>query len=261
MILILGNGYIGQAFAQYLQSPWTLISRRECDYTDAKQARLMMSRGDVVINCAGFTGRPNIDECEVKRRETVLANIALPAMLSRAAEECGRVLVHISSGCIYEGDNGGAGWREEDEPTPHSFYSKSKVMGEYPVNGYVMRIRMPFGRAPHPRSFITKIRGYRDLISAQNSMTYIEDMVRCVEALITKAPRGIYHVTNSGSASHRDIVEAFDIADWQPNFIALSELQTAAPRSNCILNNEKASRYYEMPPIMERIMEVARVQR
>ncbi len=259
-VTILGGGYIGRTFASFIQGA-RLLRRKELDYTLPENIGELMadSRSEVVINCAGFTGRPNIDECEVRRAETVRANLVLPGMLSEAARRYRRTFVHISSGCIYEGDNNGQGWSEDDPPAPRSFYSVTKALAEHSIEGYVIRIRMPLGTRPDPRNLLTKLLSYPRLISVPNSITALEDMVLATLALLESAPAGIYNVTNSGTATHRDLVEAFQAEghSWHPEFIPLEELDTAAPRSNCVLDNSKVLRYYDMPDVHSRIREAA----
>ncbi len=253
--LILGSGFVAQAYGGG-------VSRSTIDYTNPHEFRkLLRERNpDVVINCAGFTGRPNIDQCEVERGETLRANLIFPAMLSHECQ--GRVLVHISSGCIYTGDNEGKGWSEKDKPEPLSFYSQTKALSEEVINGYILRIRMPFLDALHPRDFITKIMSYPKLINHPNSLTYLPDLVLATKVLLEeKAPYGIYNVVNEGAVTHRDIVERFNAygIQWTPQFIGDAEFSglVRAPRSNCVLNTKKLNQYLTLLPAEERIANVA----
>lgn len=262
-ILVLGGGYIGKAFEA---DGGYLVTRGEVDYTRESQFEAILGNVSpiAVVNCAGMTGRPNIDECEEKRQETIRANIVLPAMLSRSCERANIPFVHISSGCIYQG-----GPFNEDEKPEYgklSFYSLSKAIAEEAVNGYVLRIRMPFGLAAHPRSFITKIRGYPKLINYDNSLTFIPDLVKATHALLdAKAPRGTYNVVNSGSVRHREIVDIFNHYghNWRPTFIGATEfaLMVKARRSNCTLTNDKIGRYCRMPSVLQRLHEAAMFQK
>ena len=58
---------------------------------------------DVLINCAGYVGKPNVDACELHKEECLQGNVLLPEMLSRFCSELMIKFVHISSGCIYTG--------------------------------------------------------------------------------------------------------------------------------------------------------------
>lgn len=196
--LVLGKGYVGSIYASLW--PCEALSRDEGDYTRPERLNLILKhrRPEVVINCAGFTGRPHIDECEVKRAETIQANIVLAANVSQVCEDLNIPLVHISSGCIYQGSKS---FTEDDPPAKElSFYSLTKALSEEVVNGYILRIRMPFGDGSHKRSFIRKIMGYPKLINQENSLTYLPDLVSATDSLLThQAPTGVYNVVNKGS--------------------------------------------------------------
>lgn len=54
-----------------------------------------------VINCAGKTGRPNVDWCEVHKLETIRSNVVGTLIL---ADECERRGIHITimaTGCMF----------------------------------------------------------------------------------------------------------------------------------------------------------------
>jgi dTDP-4-dehydrorhamnose reductase len=252
-----GNGYIGQAFAK---SGVTVFSRDTYDYTHESIARSLIYGADVVINCAGFTGRPNIDECEVKRRETIEANIVLPSNLSRICKESGKTFVHLSSGCIYQGAQN---FNENDPPAKDlSFYSQTKALADESVEGYVLRLRMPFCGSTNPRNLISKLMGYSRLINYENSLTYVPDLVAATFALLIKqAPMGIYNVVNTGAVTHREIVEIFqkeghpwDYSKW----VDIEEIPIKTVRSNCTLDNSKLNQYFRMPDVRQRLIEAAR---
>ena len=71
MIWILGgSGYIGEAIvraAQNEKKDHRSISRKQLDYGDfrALLTALKKNKPAFVINAAGFTGKPNVDACEM----------------------------------------------------------------------------------------------------------------------------------------------------------------------------------------------------
>ena len=109
MILLLGaSGYIGQGFARELvrrEWPFIGLSRREVDYTrfDLLLEYLEARQPNLVINAAGFTGKPNVDACEDARAETLAGNTLLPLTIAHACAAAGIPWGHVSSGCIYSG--------------------------------------------------------------------------------------------------------------------------------------------------------------
>lgn len=203
---------------------------------------------DVVINCAGKTGRPNVDWCEDHKEETVRANVTGPLVLLNECAKRGVYWVHVGSGCIYQGDNGGGGFTEDDAPNfTGSFYSKTKlwsdqVLREFPVLN--LRLRMPFDGTDNPRSLLTKIAKYPRVLDAKNSVTFIPDFVNAVEALVAKRATGTYNVVNPGAVSPYEIMCMYkDIVDPSATFERLSvdDLPQVAKagRSNCILSASK----------------------
>ena len=77
---------------------------------------------DFVINCAGYTGKPNVDACETNKGECRKGNIELPKVISNACALVGIPWGHVSSGCIYTGNRlDGSGFTEEDPPNFHHF--------------------------------------------------------------------------------------------------------------------------------------------
>src|SRR3989344_2091165 len=91
-------------------------------------AELDRVKPDIVINAAGKTGRPNVDWCEDHKEETLHANVTGAVVLLEECRKRGIYWVHMSSGCIYTGDNNGAGFSEEDAPNfDGSFYSRTKA--------------------------------------------------------------------------------------------------------------------------------------
>lgn len=249
-LLILGNGYIGASFMRMLNDT-VLMRRADADYTDKSLFRLALKhyKPDAVINCAAFTGKPNIEECEKRKDEAVRANVILPAMLSQECEAKGVRLVHLSTGCLFHGSYD---FTEIDTPSSEiSFYSQTKLMAEKAVKGIICRLRLPFDGSWNPRCLVAKLEKYPRLVTEANSLTYVPDLVWAVERLLQdKAPDGIYHATNSGSVTNREIAL---LMGWKKEFIETSQLETSVVRTNCTLSNDKISHYYRMPHVMERL--------
>ena len=148
MIYLLGgSGYVGHAYQALLsrrQIPYRSVRRAEIDATNPKALRLALlrDRPEFLINAAGYTGRPNVDACEVHRTECLLGNAVLPGIVADACTAAGVPWGHVSSGCIFSGTTAtGGGFTEEDTPnftfrTNHcSFYSGTKALGEEVLAG------------------------------------------------------------------------------------------------------------------------------
>lgn len=173
IVLLGGQGYVSQAFQQFFTQrsiPYRVLTRGEVDYSDVGtlSAFLQVHRPDFLINAAGYTGKPNVDACELDKANCLFGNAILPSRIAEACAATGTPWGHISSGCIYSGARpDGSGFREEDTPNftfrqgNSSFYSGSKAMGEELLAGaancYIWRLRIPFSSEDSDRNYLSKL--------------------------------------------------------------------------------------------------------
>ena len=182
MILVFGSsGYIGQEFKKQLDSKnkrvfyWKNARETTFENLETWYKNLSGCKIDSVINVAGYTGKPNVDVCEMYKGETIHGNIVWPQILTDWCMTHNLVLGHVSSGCIYQGKNSnGDAFTEEDAPNfcfdtnNCSFYSGTKVIGEKIVGkwhkSYIWRLRLPFEEYDNSRNYISKLLKYDKLL-------------------------------------------------------------------------------------------------
>lgn len=265
MIVILGgSGYVGKAFQAALHRSsvqFQSLSRKEMDYSDltALTHFLKETKPDFLINAAGYTGRPNVDACEVAKSACLAGNALLPGIIREACEKAGIPWGHVSSGCIFTGAKpDGSGFAESDAPNFSfrqnncSFYSGCKALGEELLEGaencLVWRLRIPFDENDSPRNYISKMMRYDRLLDAQNSLSQLDEFVEaCVSCWKKRVPFGTYNLTNPGVVSTRDVValiqkhglsgKRFEFFESETQFM---DMAAKTPRSNCILDVTKA---------------------
>lgn len=262
MKLIIGNGYLGDKFKNYFTD--SVMSSVFVNSEQDVVKEIDHYQPEWVINCAGVTGRPNIDWCEDHREDTFNGNIILPWQIAKACQSRRVKMLHLGSGCIYQGDNGGAGFSEDDAPNfGGSFYSLTKALSEQLLKDYdvlQLRLRMPIDSDLNsPRNFVKKITNYEKVIDVLNSMTIVEDLLLVADDLMKKNKSGVYNVVNPEPLSHRQILDLYKkIVD--PSFdyqiISMEELSkiTKAGRSNCVLNGAKLAAEIELPKLSERLI-------
>lgn len=166
MIALLGSsGYVGGYFKSLFAREglaWKPIRRADLYDADRLRAALREAGADWVINCAGFTGKPNVDACELQKTDCLLGNGVLPGIIRAACESLEIPWGHVSSGCIFTGRRAdGAGFTEADPPNFSfrqnncSFYSGTKALGEEVLEGaeqcYIWRLRIPFENTANPQ--------------------------------------------------------------------------------------------------------------
>jgi len=231
--------------------PNARLSRADIADPPAVAAALDAPGIDAVINCAGKTGRPNVDWCETHQEETYRANVVGALTLSEACRKRSIHLVHMGSGCIFYGPSPSpGGWREEDDANPSAFYSRTKYAADLVLSKLagvaVVRLRMPIDDRPGPRNLITKLAGYRQVIDVENSVTVVEDLVGVVRGLVARRASGVFHAVNPGTLRHRDLLDAYrELVDpsHESELIPEGDLVTRGlavrARSNCILVDTK----------------------
>lgn len=246
-VLIFGNGYIGNKFKAALGDR-AVISPADIADAAAVRAALDTHRQSAVINCAGKTGKPNVDWCEDHKEETHRSNVLGPQVLAEQCAERAIHLTHIGSGCVYEGDNGGKGFSEDDLPNyDGSYYSRTKRQSEEMLKRFPvlqLRMRMPVDSVPNDRNLITKLVRYRKVISVPNSVSIIDDFITAALRLMELRRTGVYNVTNPGAIEHREILDAYkELVDpaFSYELMSLDELGKIikAGRSNCVLSTAK----------------------
>ena len=83
-ILVLGKGYVGEHVSkQFSSARW--VGASELNYHDLSVlGKFLLKHGiTVIINCAGFTGRPNVDEAEIRKEECWNLNVVLPLKINQ----------------------------------------------------------------------------------------------------------------------------------------------------------------------------------
>ena len=255
-VLILGAGYVGTELFSWVnkeKNNYWLYSRKNLDYSDQSVLSkfLLNNKIEYVINCSGFTGRPNVDEGEIKKKECWELNVLLPLKISKICKALNINYIHISSGCIYSGYE--KEFTEEDAPNfglydHSSFYSKSKhafeTLNDY---GCTIRVRMPFGDDLHERSFITKILKYDNLVNYKNSKTYLPDLCNFIEYIVDNSINankiGLINFVNPEAKDTEFLVERMKVFNSYQNknwkFVDIKDINITAPRSNCVLSIEK----------------------
>lgn len=264
MILLLGStGYVGSAFQQKLEQldiPHRTLSRASIDYTDRGTLinTIRESQATFLINSAGYTGKPNVDACEVHKAECLLGNAVLPGTIREACDIAGIPWGHVSSGCIFTGRRtNGSGFTEQDAPNfcfrtdNCSWYSGTKALGEECLqeseSTFVWRLRIPFNHEDSSRNYLSKLIRYERLLQAENSISHLEDFVTaCIACWQKRVPFGLYNVTNSGSITTSRVTELIQkhlLPNKQYSFFKdeAQFMQQAAktPRSNCVMDNSK----------------------
>lgn len=242
-VAIVGIGWIGRKMKE------ELMSRGHKVFTishDGWISQICGIKFDYIINCAGHTGYPNVDSCELSKNTTYLANTVLPIQIYDYCQDFNIKFAHFSSGCIYKGNI------KSIYAEPNFFgstYSISKGISDNFLKWrcLLFRIRMPFSGRHEYKNFLSKIYRYSKegklFDGGQNSLTNVDEAVTIACDLIEKDAFGPFNLVNQGSLNLHQIVNMMDLKNvkWYNEEEFKSNIKCS--RSNCVIPSyEKMSR-------------------
>ena len=164
----------------------------------------------VIINAAAWT---DVDGAESNESAAYSVNSLGPQNLAIAARKVDARLVQISTDYVFSGDSS-TPWSENAVNNPQTVYGTTKSKGEsfvltsLPLNTYVVRTAWLY--SPKGKNFaktmvnialnqLDEVRVVNDQIGQP---TVAGDLAKqIVELVLSEAPVGIYHGTNSGQAT------------------------------------------------------------
>jgi dTDP-4-dehydrorhamnose reductase len=176
----------------------------------------------VIINAAAWT---DVDGAESNESTAYSVNAFGPQHLAIAASKADARLVQISTDYIFSGDTSSP-WSEKAPHSPQSIYGSTKSEGEkfvlttLPSNSYVVRTAWlysskgkNFAKTMAKLALNQKV-DVRVVNDQIGQPTFAGDLAnQIVELVLSEAPTGIYHGTNSGQATWFEFAQAiFSIA-------------------------------------------------
>ena len=253
------NGWIGGTLIKMLHAQGKVVKGADSrlENRESIEKEILEFKPTHVLNCAGVTGRPNVDWCEDNKQATIRSNVIGTLGL---ADICWSHRVHMTNfatGCIYSYDNehalgSGKGFTETDPANfDGSYYSKTKAMTEQLLKEYdnvlTLRLRMPVSDDLNARNFVTKITKYEFVVDIPNSNSILHDLLPASITMAEKNVTGIYNFTNPGAISHNEVLglyKKYVNPDFQwKNFTLKEQSQVIkAGRSNCELDTGKLVR-------------------
>lgn len=162
--------------------------------------------GTVVINTAA---KINLEWCETYKDTAHIVNVTGALNVGRMCQRLGHHLVHISSGCIFDGMETENVYDENSVPTPAAWYAETKAEADRKLLELeyekitIVRPRQLISAVPNPTNMLTKFIsiGGGKFIDSKNSLTCIEDMKDMIDHLIKGSHYGVYNLANTGWVS------------------------------------------------------------
>lgn len=213
MRIIIGSGKVCE---NIIKDNDIVISHSEIDVTNIKSVYKALDdkcvdKNTVVINTAA---KINLEWCELNKKESYDVNTIGAVNVLKVCSDIGAKMVHISSGCIFDGND--QIMTESSYPTPAAWYTRTKVWAdEFILNyGYdnflILRPRQLVSSKPNSTNMITKFLELAktkelNLIDEPNSITSLSDFSLMIDHLISTDQKGIFNCVNSGQISPYEI--------------------------------------------------------
>ena len=200
------------------------LTRAELDITDARAVDAATAGFDVIVNVAAYT---KVDDAESHEAEALAVNASGAELLARAAAYSGATYVLLSTDYVFDG-RASSPYAEGESRHPVSAYGRTKAEGERLAldadpRTIIVRTAWLYGQhGPNFAKTMLRLAAERDEVSVVTDQlgqpTWSADLAAQIVALLdADAPPGIYHGTNSGSASWYEFARAiFESAGLDP---------------------------------------------
>ena len=205
--LVFGTGKVALHLSR---NDTQLIPRKVCDITDIDHVAQVVRdfKPKTVINCAAKT---NLEYCQDHKDEAYRVNTIGALNVLQVCSDTSVKFVHISSGCLFDGND--KIFDEESEPDPKVWYTWTKkwadeYIREFGYENYlILRPRQLISAVPNPSNLLTKFlsKDYIPAIHEENSITCIEDFAGMLNHLADNDHVGIFNTCNSGYVTPYEI--------------------------------------------------------
>lgn len=266
--LIGAYGQLGTDLRTCLDGELVPLGHRDIELTDPQsvQSALSQTAAEFVINTAAYN---LVDGAEDEPHRAFHVNALGVRNLARWCEAHDVPLLHVSTDYVFGLESKrGIPLSETDTPGPVNAYGVSKLAGEYFVRAicrrhFIVRTCGLYGRtaARKKGNFVEtmlRLAEERDELRVVDDQlctpTATTDLARGIGALIETNAYGLYHATNSGSASWFNFArEIFRLSkiDVTVRPISSSEFPAKAARpAFSVLDNNKLTETigFELPP-------------
>jgi len=233
--LIFGAGYLGTILSERLEDSELIVDKMRCK-EDINEV-ISDVEPDIVINCIGKTGIPNVDWCEDNKVTTFFSNVLIPYWIADLCFKYDLHFINIGTGCVFQSTD-----FLDDDATPNffgSFYSRTKLMtedvlSEFPDNTN-LRIRFPISGISNPKNFLYKVSKFNKVTDIENSVTFVTDIVNAIEFVSNNLIFGNVNLVHPITTSVKEIADKMGL---DCEIVPQSEV-SVGKRANTMLSPKK----------------------
>lgn len=230
---------------------------------DATDALLNNFRPDVIINASAMSV---VDYCEQHPEEAYALNVTAVKHLAEYSQSNSCRLIHLSTDFVFDGTATEA-YTETDTTNPINYYGKTKQWSEEVIeqactNYAIVRIEVVYGKPFNGQHgnivHLVKTRlqngqSIRVVSDQFRSPTWVEDIARAIESLLSDKYQGIYHICGGETMSVANIAyrvaKHFGLDTSLIQSVTTDEMNEATPRPLFSpMNTEKALKEFGYQP-------------
>ena len=231
--------------------------------TDATDTLLKDFQPEVIINASALSV---VDYCEQHPEEAYALNVSAVKHLAEYSQANSCRLIHLSTDFVFDG-TASEPYKETDSPNPVNYYGKTKRWSEEAIeqtctNYAIARVEVVYGK-PFPgqhgnivhlvKSRLENGQGIRVVSDQFRSPTWVEDIARAIESLLSEKHQGIYHICGRETLSVADIAyrtaKYFGLDTSLIQTVTTEEMNEATPRPLFSpMSTEKAFREFGYQP-------------
>lgn len=223
------SGLVGSRVVELLASKYSFTNlslETGVDITNPEvvQKEISASKAPWVFHFAAFT---DVDGAEKERdlrqdSKSWIVNVRATGYVTAAAKATGKNVLYISTDFVFDGT--AKEYKEEDVPNPKGWYATTKYEGEKIVSQHpqnlIIRIANPYTASLGVRpDFVHKIadrlREHLPVSAPTDQLfipTFVDDIARAIDTLITHDTHGVYHVVGTGALSPFAVAQKIAVA-------------------------------------------------
>jgi dTDP-4-dehydrorhamnose reductase len=230
--------------------------------TEKVYEKLKEIRPDIIVNLAALS---DVERCEIDRDVARCLNRDLVAAISRYVYDNNAFLLHISTDCVFDGNEGN--YREDSQTNPVNYYGMTKLQGENEIiskiceeKWCIARISTAFGihekKKGLPSLIIEKLRTNKSvkvIIDQYTSPTYALNLADMLKEIIDKKINGIIHTSGASRLSRYEqalkVCRFFGLNEELISGIVSNDMNWKANRPiDSSLNVDKACKVLQNTP-------------
>ena len=249
-------------FAHLSSFNFDFMNSRKLDITDKIALRAVMKKKDYDY-CFNFAAYTNVNLAETERKKCYKVNVEAVENLAKYCYKYDVKLIHISTDYVFNGKKE-TPYYEMDETCPLNYYGQSKLFSEEAIEKHFFKyyiIRTSWLYSKYNNNFVKTIsklaeadKPLKIVFDQIGTPTYALDLIDFILriAISKKNHFGLYHFSNSGSASWYDlgkeIVKNLQINKYvMPTKSEHYEIYATRPVYS-VLSKEKAMNTFNIQP-------------